>query len=256
MALTAAPAADLVRAARVDGRPLTVFQNRRWDSDQLTLRRLLAAGELGARAAVRVAVRALAAAVPGGAGARPAGRARAAGCCWTSGSHLVDQALHAVRPGRAGVRRGGRAAWRWADDDVFVALEHVSGVRSHLWAGALAAAPGPRLRVLGTGGAYVVDALDGQEDRLRETGALPPGGLLEPRDRWGRLVRGEEVSAVEPEPGGWQTFYPAVLAAVRDGGPVPVDPREAVAAIEVLDAARRSAATRSVVTLTGGGGRP
>jgi len=166
------------------------------------------------------------------------------------GSHLVDQALRLFGPAarvyaEIDARRGE------SDDDVFVAIEHLSGVRSHLWAGALAGAPGPRLRVLGTGGAFVVERLDGQEDALRETGSLPVGGLSVPEVEWGRLVRGDDSVAVPAERGRWDTFYPSVAAAVRGEALVPVDPSDAVAALTVIDAARESARTSAVVRLGG-----
>jgi predicted dehydrogenase len=164
------------------------------------------------------------------------------------GSHVVDQALHLFGPARSvyaevDARRG------VADDDVFVALEHVSGVRSHLWAGALAGAPGPRLRVLGSRGAYVIGPLDGQEDVLVRDGRLPDGGWAEPEDSWGRLARGTQSRVVPSERGRWDLFYPAVASAVRGEGRVPVEPGDAVRTLEVLEAARRSAASRAVVTL-------
>ena len=74
------------------------------------------------------------------------------------------------------------------DDDFFIALEHGSGARSHLWGTMLAAQPGPRLRALGTRAAYVKWGLDVQEDALR-AGASPrdAGFGEEPESAWGRL---------------------------------------------------------------------
>ena len=69
---------------------LTVFQNRRWDGDFLTVRRLVAEGALGARP-VRVALRALAAGRPGL--ARAGDPAEAGGLLYDLGSHLIDQAI-------------------------------------------------------------------------------------------------------------------------------------------------------------------
>jgi scyllo-inositol 2-dehydrogenase (NADP+) len=46
---------------------------------------------------------------------------------------------------------------------------------------------------------------------------------------------------VHPERGRWDVFYPAVLAAVRDGAPMPVDPHDACDVLDLLEAARRSA---------------
>jgi scyllo-inositol 2-dehydrogenase (NADP+) len=108
---------------------------------------------------------------------------------------------------------------------------------------ALAAAPGPRLRVLGSRAAYVVADVDGQEDALR-AGRRPddpePWGV-EPESRWGRLVKGDKGEPVPSEPGAWPVFYTEFERALRDGGPPPVDPADAVAVLEVIDAARRSA---------------
>jgi scyllo-inositol 2-dehydrogenase (NADP+) len=250
LAVTAADAARLVDAAAAAGVPLTVFQNRRWDSDQLTLRRLLADGPGGIGTVLRYESR-FERWRPQPRGdswreTRPA--AEGGGLLLDLGSHLVDQALQLFGPAtrvyaEIDARRGA------ADDDVFIALVHATGVRSHLWAGALAGAPGPRLRVLGSLGAYVVDGLDGQEDTLRADGMLTAGGHREPPAAFGRLCRGETSEVVRSEPGRWDLFYPAVLAALRGEAPLPVDPADAVAVLTVLEAARRSAADGRLVTL-------
>lgn len=246
MALTARDAARLVEAATDRGSVLTVFQNRRWDSDQLTLDRLLAAGDLGQvlRYESRFERWRPEAREDSWREALPA--ELGGGLLLDLGAHLVDQALHRFGPASA-VYAEVDAHRGVSDDDVFVAIEHASGVRSHLWAGALAGSPGPRLRVLGTRGAFVVDALDGQEDSLRETGRAAVGGLPEPERRWGRLVRGDESWPVPAERGRWDSFYPAVAAAVRGEAAVPVDPADAVRALRVIEAARLSAVERRVV---------
>ena len=248
LALTSQSAADVVAAAEAAHVPLTVFQNRRWDSDLLTLQRLLAEGTIGTVLRFESRFERW----------RPEPRpeawrerlpaAEGGGLLLDLGSHLVDQALHLFGPaasvyGELDSRRG------LSDDDGFVAIEHVSGVRSHLWVGALAGAPGPRLRVLGSRGAYVVDLLDGQEDELRAAGRLPVGGLPVPPERDGRLVRGDAGEPVPSEPGRWDLFYPAVAAAVRGEAAMPVDPADAIRTLQVIEAARTSAAERRVVLL-------
>ena len=55
-------------------------------------------------------------------------------------------------------------------------------------------------------------------------------------------MKGEESEAVPSEPGAWPVFYTELERALREGGPPPVDPADAVATLEVIDAARRSAA--------------
>ena len=253
LAVSAAQARDLLDAAAQADVAVTVFQNRRWDSDLLTLRRLLDAGELGDVLRFESRFERWRPALDP---ARWRERADAGGGILLDlGSHLVDQALVLFGPAvsvyaEVAARRGG------AEDDVFVAVRHAGGVLSHLWTGALAGAPGPRLRVLGTRGAYVVDGLDGQEAALR-AGRWPgvgrsagaPAWGEEPPERWGRLVRDPDVQSVRSEPGRWPDFYAGVERALREGGPMPVDPWDAVAALEVLEAARRSATEGAVVSL-------
>ena len=105
--------------------------------------------------------------------------------------------------------------------------------------------------MLGDRAAYVVTEVDGQEDALR-SGARPGGDEgwgVEPPERWGRLVTEERSEAIASERGDWPRFYIELERALREGSPAPVDPWEAVTGLEVLDAARRSAATAAVVAV-------
>jgi predicted dehydrogenase len=242
MSVNVADAHRRIERATAADQLLVPFHNRRWDSDQLTLRKLLDEGALGRvhrfesrferwrPAANPEAWRDVLPAADGG------------GLLLDLGTHLVDQALALFGPvsrihGEVRSLRGGGA-----DDDVFIALHHESGVESHLWAGAVAAAPGPRLRVLGSQAAYVVQHLDGQEDALR-AGLQPDaaGFGAEAPDKWGRLLRGDGGEPVQSEPGRWLTFYEGVERALRTGAPPPVRAEDALAALEVLEAARGSA---------------
>lgn len=249
LALTAEDATAIVDRAAQRGLLCTVFQNRRWDSDHLTLLQLLGAGEVGEALRYESRFERWRPDLDTGKWREVAAPAEGGGVLLDLGSHLVDQALTLFGPAETvyaevAARRGGAG-----DDDAFLALRHAGGVVSHLWTGAVTAAPGPRLRVLGTRGAYVVDRLDGQEEALRE--GRTPGSAdwgSEPPHRWGRLVRGDDVTTVPSERGRWDLFYAGVAEALRGGGPPPVDPRDAVRTLEILDAARRSAADRVVVT--------
>lgn len=244
LAPTSADARDLLERASRRGVVLTVFNNRRWDSDQLTLRRLIAEGVLGRvhryesryeRWRPQLRPQAWREAVPPD---------RGGGLLLDLGVHLVDQALVLFGPvaavhGELDSRRSGVA-----EDDAFVALTHESGVRSHLWASSVAAAPGPRLRVLGSDGAYVVEELDGQEQALARGDRPQPGRDwgAEPPRRWGRLVRDDSSEPVRAEAGAWPQFYIEVEACLRAGTPPPVDPADAVTVLELLERARQSSA--------------
>jgi predicted dehydrogenase len=253
LAITADDAQALVAQAQQRGVLLTVFQNRRWDTDQLTLRRLMAEGALGAVTRYESRFERWR---PDPDPAkwreqRPPGQG--GGVLLDLGTHLVDQALVLFGPvshvyGEVDARRGTAG-----DDDVFIALRHISGTLSHLWASAVTAAPGPRLRVQGTAGGLVVPALDPQEAALR-AGERPTD-----RDRWGRspewerprLVAGERSVPVPPEPGDWTRFYELLRVALNEGGPPPVDPGDAVTTLRLLEAARESDHTRAVMAVTG-----
>jgi predicted dehydrogenase len=243
LAPSAAEAAALVEHARAGGTLLTVFHNRRWDSDHLTLLALREEGKLGDVLRYESRFERWRPEPRTDAWRETTGPRTGGGVLLDLGTHLVDQALQLFGPvtevyAEIDNRRGSPG-----DDDAFLALRHRSGTYSHLWMSALAAAPGPRLRVLGSRAAYLVAEVDGQEDALR-SGKRPGGdGLwgVEPESRWGRLVRGDQSEAVPSKPGAWPVFYVELERALREGGPAPVDPAGAVAVLEVLDAARRGA---------------
>ena len=244
-ALDADSARETVRLAEELDRPLSVYQNRRWDSDFRTVRKALDDGLLGAP--VRFESRFERFAPDPGPGAAGGGTLR------DFGSHLVDQALVLfgdVRTVYAEMHAPDRAGA--FDDDVFLALTHASGVYSHLWGSWRQHAPGPRFRVTGTDASYVVvPDMDGQEARLvaGQSPATESDWGVEPPERWGRLFRGGDAEPLPSERGAWDQFYPAFAAAVRGLAPVPVDPWNAVATAEVLDAARQSASSGQIVTV-------
>jgi predicted dehydrogenase len=239
LALNAAEGRTLVDAAAERGLMLTPFQNRRWDGDFLTLRRLLEADELGR--VYRFESRFERWRPELGSGWRERiSPEEGGGLLLDLGSHLVDQALQLFGPvSRVYAEIETRREGAVADDDDFLALEHESGVQSHLWMSALAAEPGPRFRVLGDRAAFVKEGLDAQEEALR-AGRSPtePDFGGEPRERWGRLVVDDELREVATEPGSYGAFYAGVAASLRDGAPPPVDPWDAVAVLEILDGAR------------------
>ena len=223
--------------------PITVYQNRRWDSDFLTVRELLSQGALGTLTVFESRFERFRLE----SGPSPAG----GGTLLDFGSHLVDQALVLSGP-VTGVyaEMHYRADPDGLDDEVFIALAHEDGVRSHLWGSWRQGSPGPRFRVAGTKGAYVIQDVDGQEAQLRSGGSPAISGDqwgTEPPERWGRLHRGDTSEPVPSARGSWDLFYPAFAAAVRGERPVPVDPWDAVASAAVLDAARASARIAQVV---------
>ena len=141
-ALDADSARTTVKLAEQLNVPLTVYQNRRWDSDFLTLRELLNTGALGTLTVFESRFERF----------RPGSSPSAAGggTLLDFGSHLADQALVLAGP-VTGVyaEMHYHAGPGGLDDDVFVALTHSGGVRSHLWGSWRQGAPGPRIRAAG-----------------------------------------------------------------------------------------------------------
>ncbi|MBC7724733.1 MAG: Gfo/Idh/MocA family oxidoreductase [Burkholderiaceae bacterium] len=227
----------LISASERAGRPLIVFQNRRWDSDFLTVRRLLGTGALGTVHRFESTFERFS----------PAVRDRwqdttttsqGAGIVFDLGSHLIDQALQLFGPAtvvhsETSVLRIGGVS----DDEAFISLLHDGGLRSHLTLSRMAAQSGPRFRVLGSAAAYSVSGVDGQEPALK-AGARPDddGYGVEPATAWGTL--GDGVGApvpVESERGDYGAFYRGVAATLLEGAPSPVDPADALAVLRIIE---------------------
>jgi PhzF family phenazine biosynthesis protein len=250
IAPSAAEARQLADAASRRGVLVVPYQNRRWDGDFLTIRRILADGAIGEPLRFESRFDRWRPATKGG--WRELGAPdEAGGLLFDLGSHLIDQALTLFGPAREVYGElDRRRAGVQSDDDTFVALTHASGVRSHLWMSALAAQPSPRFRLLGARGAYTKWGLDVQEDALR-AGARPGGPEwgVEPEDRWGTLGAGDDTRPVATERGNYGAFYAAVARAIRDDAPPPVAIADAIATLDVIEAARVSAEQRTVIRL-------
>jgi scyllo-inositol 2-dehydrogenase (NADP+) len=248
LASTVAAAEGLVDHARAAGVALTVFHNRRWDTDQLTLRRLLGDGVLGEVTRYESRFERWRPAPSPDRWREALPSADGGGVLLDLGTHLVDQALALFGPpsqvyAEVAARRGTPG-----DDDVFIALRHRGGTISHLWASAVAAVPGPRLRVQGSEAGFLVDDLDPQESALRDgrrPGEAGWGRLA--TSEFPRLVRDDRSEPVTPEPGDWRRFYVLLRDALADAGPLPVEPGNAIHVLRVLEAARLSARDGIVV---------
>ena len=250
LAASAAEGRGLVEEAGRRGLLLTTFQNRRWDGDFLTLRGLLGRDGLGR--VLRFESRFERWRPRAKHGWRQSGAPEdAGGLLYDLGSHLIDQALILFGPARRVYAELGRPYPDVeTDNDTFVALEHDGGVRSHLWMSTVAAQPGPRFRVLGSEAAYTKFGLDVQEEALKRGGRPgDPGWGEEPEQGWGLVGAENDLRPLRTEPGSYQSFYRGVVSALRDGAAPPVDPAESVAALDVVEAARRSHAEGQTVSL-------
>ncbi len=249
LAIEAQDAERLVAEARERDVPLTVFHNRRWDGDFLTVRRLVSEGVLGELIRLESRFERFRPQVAPDKWRELGDPAQGGGSLLDLGSHLVDQALVLLGPVvrvyaevnrlRAGVQ---------ADDDAFLALEHEGGVHSHLSLGAVSPLHGPRFALSGLKAGFATTGLDVQEDQLRG-GMTPADPRYGRAERSGRLVDDGGERPVELERGDYPAFYARVVTWLRGQAPPPVEPDDAVAGLRVLEAARTSAAEGRVVEL-------
>ena len=249
LAGSAREAQALIDLAGARGRQLHVFQNRRWDSEILTARRCIDEGLLGTPHRLESRFERWRP-MPKGGWREEGPPEDLPGLLFDLGAHLVDQALHLLGPvARVFASSRNVRAGVTADDDTQILLEHVSGAVSILSVSSVAAFVEPRLRLLGTGGGLLIDTLDTQEDALRAG--------RDPRDPdWGAesaqalLVTGTSAPvSLTREPGAWPEYYRQVARAIRGEGPAPVDPRDVVADLRVIEAARESARLGQAVAL-------
>lgn len=216
------------------GGRLTVFQNRRWDGDFLTVQRLLADGALGDITRFESRFERFRPEVDPGRWREHANPGEGGGLLLDLGTHLVDQAVQLFGApvavyGEVHTRRAGARV----EDDAFIALEHPNAVRSHLWMSLVAPVRGPRLRLSGLRTGFVSDGLDPQEVQLAE--GMRPGDPAYGVAPDGRL--GDEQ--LELERGRYEDFYAGVRDWARGTAPAPVDPADSLRVLEILEAAKR-----------------
>ncbi|GHB25129.1 oxidoreductase [Salinicola rhizosphaerae] len=250
--VTVAQAEQLCAQAEKSQRLLSVFHNRRWDADFLTVRNLIDSRSLGDvvhfeshfdRFRPQVAQRWREEPAPG------------AGAWFDLGAHLVDQALVLF----------GRPQSIWLDlanqrdgalvDDYFHAVLRYADKRVILHGGTLVSAPSARFTVHGTRASYLKHGLDPQEDLLKR-------GDRQPAPHWGEdwrhgmLTIGQVREGSQPElhevptlPGDYPAFYSGVRDAILGRAPLPVTADEALQVMKLLEAGARSATTGTAVEL-------
>ncbi|MBT2512411.1 Gfo/Idh/MocA family oxidoreductase [Arthrobacter sp. ISL-30] len=246
-AVTSAQGQELVDLAERLGRVLTVYQNRRWDADALTLKKLLDGGTLGTILRFETGMERwspeISKAWKAGATAADGG-----GVLFDLGAHVLDLALLFFGPASvAYAEMAARRPQEQADDDVFLVLRHDSGLLTHVTLNLTSQLQGPRFRVLGSDGGFVKYGVDPQEPFL-VGGGLPTDAAygLERTEAYGTLERNRERTAVPSERGAYQEFYRILAEKIADGGtssalPVPVDPAGPVEVLKLMEEARTMA---------------
>lgn len=227
----------IVSAAKEAGVGLSTFFNRRWDSDALTVKKVLTSGVLGQVHRIDSRFERFRPELNATSWRENMSAADGGGQLLDLQPHLISTAIDWFGDAElvtATVRslRGG------ADDDSVLVLRHQSGVMSYLSASAVVGAPGPRIRILGTKGALVINDLDPQEALLR-AGKYPEGGSWKvPTSSRAFIHRGDEVEEIESVPGNYGYFYKEVEGAITKGSAWPIPNDDALLVAQLIDQAR------------------
>ncbi|MEJ2790362.1 MULTISPECIES: oxidoreductase [unclassified Pseudoxanthomonas] len=247
--LTLREAREVVAAAAHAGRVVSVFQNRRWDADFLTVQRLIDEGAIGRVAEFHSHFDRFRPAVQD----RWRERDEPGGGLWYDlGPHLLDQAVQlfgvpeAITADIARLRDGARAP------DYFDVTLRYPHHRALLHASALVAGNGLRFAVHGTRGSYLKHGLDVQEDQLR-AGVVPgaPGWGVDTRagervaEREGRLVAG----VAQAEAGDYRRYYGGIRDAILLGTAPPVTTQEALDVMRLIESGVQSSEEQRAIPL-------
>jgi len=231
---------SIIDAALAAGVPVSTFFNRRWDSDALTIKRVLASGELGTIHRLESRFERFRPDLNPTSWRENMSPEDGGGQLLDLQPHLISTAIDWFGSAEL-ITASVRALRGGADDDSLLVLKHVSGVMSYLSASAVVGAPGPRIRILGTKGALVIHELDPQEDLLRN-GMYPKGGTWSvPTASRAFIHRGDEIEEIGGENGNYALFYSAVAGAIAGKNPWPIDNSDALLVAQIIDQARQSA---------------
>jgi predicted dehydrogenase len=225
-----------------------VFQNRRWDSDFLSLREIVHQEKLGPIYRFESAIERFRPKLRGT--WRESGAPEnLPGMLYDLGSHLVDQAVLLFGPAER-VFADARALREGAtsDDVTYLHIQHVSGVMTEVSANTVSAISAPRFRLLGLNGALQIEGFDSQEETLR-SGVIPRSTTWSPETRTMRMVTETNDELVELHHGRWDAFYPAVRDSIIHDTPAPVSTESVLETMKVLDALHKSALTKEWVAL-------
>ena len=242
---TLTEAQELVRLAAERGRLLTVYQDRRWDGDFQTVRKIVKSGVLGT--IVEYEARFDRFRLEPKANAwREKGDFPGAGVLFDLGPHLIDQALVLFgEPQSIWASAFCQRATSQVDDSFDVCMEY-TGLRAMLRARIIVPTPGPHLLIHGTKGSFVKYGMDPQEARLR--GQNAPDGIdwgpdwgEDPEALWGTLsLVGQASVKVKTERGDYRGFYANVWDAIEKEAQLDVTPEQALRVMRALLLAHKS----------------
>jgi len=229
---------EIVDVSIQTGVPVTTYFNRLWDSDALTVKKIINEGVLGDIFRLESRFEVFRPELKGNSWREDQTAAQGGGNLLDLQPHLVSTALDWFGPAKL-VTSSVRSIRGAADDDITLVLKHDSGVDSYLSASAIIGGGGPRIRLSGDNGTLLIQDLDPQEALLK-SGAKPVNGKWQQSTKSKAFIhRGDEVIEYDSVDGNFTEFYTQVNGALS-GGKWPVSIDEALAVAAIIDQAREA----------------
>lgn len=236
MGRTLAETKSIIDVANECGVAVSTYFNRKWDSDALTIKKIIKEGKLGNIFRLDSRFERFRPALTPGSWREESSATDGGGNLLDLQPHLISTALDWFGPAEL-IASSVRSIRGAADDDISILLKHKSGVDSYLSASAINGAPGPRIRLTGDKGSLVITDLDPQEAMLRN-GLYPEGGSWKSGAKSvAYLQYGDEKIPYECEDGNYAQYYTLVKQALT-GGVWPVTTDEALSVATLIDQAR------------------
>ncbi|PZX58164.1 Gfo/Idh/MocA family oxidoreductase [Algoriphagus chordae] len=244
-------AEQLNKLADEKGLICSVFHNRRYDGDFMTVQKLMREGDLGDlvyleshfdRFRPEVSENWREKEVPGN------------GITYDLGAHLIDQVvllfglpnwIHAdIRKQRTGA----------VADDYFEIIMDYGSLVAKVTAGVLVNVPTPKFLLLGKKGSYQKFGLDVQEAAFK-AGEKPEGSTwgVETAEKWGNLFLSEETRAYETIPGNYRILYQNVADAISKGSSLDITIPQTISVLKIIEASFKSSAEGKRISKAEGG---
>jgi predicted dehydrogenase len=250
--ITTKEADKLIQLAREKNKIISVFQNRRWDGDFLTVKEVLQKGLVGRIVEIEMHYDRYRNYIEMGTWKEE--KHSGTGILYNLGSHLLDQILVLVgMPKEVDARIGIQRTGGQVEDYYDIRLIY-EGFHAIIKSSYLVREQGPRFILHGTEGSFIKYGLDPQEQALKE-GKTPgaPGWGVDDKINWGKLnttLGGLHVEGlIETIPGNYLVFYQNIYAAIREGKPLLVNPEESRKGVQLIEACYESNRTKKSVAI-------
>ena len=243
MALDVAQTQSIIDHSVAKGVGASVFFNRKWDSDALTIQKIIREGILGNIFRLESRFERFRPNVNEQSWREQTSPELGGGNLLDLQPHLISTSLDWFGPASLAFSSV-RSVRKVSDDDVVLVLKHESGIDSYLSASAISGAPGPRIRLIGDKGALVINELDPQENLLR-AGKYPKSDVWKEDTRSRSFLhQGDLVAEYPSEPGNYAAYYAQIRHAIIEQAPPesslwPTSHSEALAVARIIEAARK-----------------